>query len=144
MILAREEITNLTHSLQQGYSLTFNIKHLLNLFILWHVRIPYSVCHLSYFLSSLFITSILWSIFPFSFHSCFHLIYHYFTIICKYCFHLIYFFTAKQSILNCLENEKINLEKMEIASKKELDKQFEMYEIDRQKKQKWLEDENSR
>ena len=33
---------------------------------------------------------------------------------------------------------------MEIASKKELDKQFEMYEIDRQKKQKWLEDENSR
>lgn len=47
-------------------------------------------------------------------------------------------------MVDCLKNEKIKQEKNEIAFQKELEKQFEMCEIDRQKKQKWLEDENSR
>ena len=52
--------------------------------------------------------------------------------------------TAKQNIIDSLENEKIKQEKNEMAFQKELEKQFEKCEIDRQKKQKWLEDENSR
>jgi hypothetical protein len=52
--------------------------------------------------------------------------------------------TAKQNVIDCLENEKAKHEKNEVAFQKELEKQFEMCEIDRQKKQKWLEDENSR
>ena len=52
--------------------------------------------------------------------------------------------TAKQNDLDCRENEKIILEKIKEASKEKLEKQFEICEIDRQKKQKWLEDENSR
>lgn len=47
-------------------------------------------------------------------------------------------------MVDCLENEKAKQEKNEMASQKELEKQFEKCEIDRQKKQKWLEDENSR
>jgi hypothetical protein len=52
--------------------------------------------------------------------------------------------TANQNVRDCLEDEKAKQEKNEIAFQKELEKQFEMCEIDRQKKQKWLEDENSR
>ena len=53
-------------------------------------------------------------------------------------------YIAKQNILDCFNNEKIIQEKNEISSKKELEKQFEICEIDRKKKHKWLEDENSR
>lgn len=51
---------------------------------------------------------------------------------------------AKQNIGDCLENEKVKQEKNEMEFQKKLEKQFEKFEIDRQKKQKWLEDENSR
>lgn len=118
------------------------------LLIVWHVGTTYFVFYLSYFIYSLFHIShrsftVLFCLSPSTPLPLIYLLYFNDHLLTSIIFYKI-LITAKQNILDCLKNEKINLENMEIASKKELDKQFEMCEIDRQKKQKWLEDENSR